>query len=91
VTAVGGPGTTASSEAADAVVTSSAIGAVATAVAIGRRSLRIATQSVLAGMGLSFVAMGFAAAGLLPPVAGALLQEGIDVAVILNALPARTG
>jgi cation transport ATPase len=40
-------------------------------------------------MGLSFAAMGFAAVGLLPPVAGALLQEGIDVAVILNALRAR--
>jgi heavy metal translocating P-type ATPase len=89
--AMGGIGATASSEAADAVITSAKIGAVATAVAIGRRSLRIATQSVLAGMGLSFVAMGFAAAGLLPPVAGALLQEGIDVAVILNALRARSG
>jgi heavy metal translocating P-type ATPase len=89
--AMGGPGATASSEAADAVITSSTIGAVASAVAIGRRSLRIATQSVVAGMGLSFVAMGFAAAGVLPPVAGALLQEGIDVAVILNALRARTG
>jgi cation transport ATPase len=87
----GRPGATASSEAADAVITSSTIGAVATAVQIGRRSLRIATQSVLVGMGLSFAAMGFAAAGFLPPVAGALLQEGIDVAVILNALRARTG
>jgi heavy metal translocating P-type ATPase len=88
--AMGGPGATASSEAADAVITSSTIGAVATAVSIGRRSLGIATQSVLVGMGLSFIAMGFAAAGALPPVAGALLQEGIDVAVILNALRART-
>jgi cation transport ATPase len=73
------------------VITSSTIGAVATAVQIGRRSLRIATQSVLVGMGPSFAAMGFAAAGFLPPVAGALLQEGIDVAVILNAPRARTG
>jgi P-type E1-E2 ATPase len=89
--AMGGPGATASSQAADAVITSSTIGAVANAVAIGQRSLRIATQSVLVGMGLSFAAMGFAAAGFLPPVAGALLQEGIDVAVILNALRARTG
>jgi heavy metal translocating P-type ATPase len=89
--AMGGPGATASSEAADAVITSNTIGAVATAVAIGRRSLGIATQSVLVGMGLSFVAMGVAAAGHLPPVAGALLQEGIDVAVILNALRARRG
>jgi cation transport ATPase len=41
-------------------------------------------------MGASLVAMGVAAAGYLPPVAGALLQEGIDVAVILNALRALT-
>jgi heavy metal translocating P-type ATPase len=89
--AIAGTGATASSEAADAVIPSSSIAAVARAVHIGRRALRIATQSVVVGMGLSFVAMGFAAAGLLPPVAGALLQEGIDVAVILNALRARTG
>jgi cation transport ATPase len=73
------------------VIPSTSIGAVARAVHIGRRSLKIATQSVVVGMGLSFVAMGFAAAGLLPPVAGALLQEGIDVTVILNALRARRG
>jgi cation transport ATPase len=35
--------------------------------------------------------MGVAAAGYLPPVAGALLQEGIDLAVILNALRALRG
>ena len=51
----------------------------------------IARQSVLCGMGLSLVAMGVAAAGYLPPVAGALLQEGIDLAVILNALRALRG
>ena len=61
---------------------------VADAVSIGRRSMRIATQSVVAGMALSIVAMGFAAAGMLPPVAGALLREGIDLAVVLNALRA---
>ena len=55
---------------------------------IGRRSLAIARQSIAVGMGLSLIAMGFAAAGFLPPVSGALLQEGIDVAVILNALRA---
>jgi heavy metal translocating P-type ATPase len=86
----GGATATAASEAADAVVTSGSIAAVASAVRIGRRSLGIATQSVVVGMALSFAAMGAAAFGLLPPVAGALLQEGIDVAVILNALRART-
>ena len=57
-------------------------------IAIGRRSLHIASQSVIAGLAMSITAMGFAAAGMIPPVAGALLQEGIDVAVILNALRA---
>ena len=55
---------------------------------IGRRSMKIARQSVVAGMSLSIVAMVVAAFGYLPPVAGALLQEGIDIAVILNALRA---
>ena len=57
----------------------------------GRRAVAIARQSVLAGMGLSVVAMGAAAAGYLPPIAGALLQEAIDLAVILNALRALRG
>lgn len=56
--------------------------------ALARRTRRIALQSVLAGMALSLAAMGVAAAGLLPAVWGALAQEGIDVAVILNALRA---
>jgi heavy metal translocating P-type ATPase len=86
--ALGGVGATVSSETADVVILVDRIGRVAEAVAIGRRSLGIARQSILAGMGLSFLAMGFAALGLLPPVSGALLQEGIDVAVIANALRA---
>jgi heavy metal translocating P-type ATPase len=86
--AIAGESETVSSEAADAVITVDRIDRVATAVRIGRRTMRIARQSVIAGMAMSLVAMAFAAAGLLPPVAGALLQEGIDVAVILNALRA---
>ena len=77
-----------SSETADAVIVVDRVDRVADAIRIGRRSLAIARQSVLAGLGLSFVAMGFAAFGYIPPVAGALLQEGIDIAVILNALRA---
>ena len=73
---------------ADVVITVDRIDRVAEAARIGRRSLRIARQSVLAGMGLSLVAMVVAALGHITPVAGALLQEGIDVAVILNALRA---
>jgi P-type E1-E2 ATPase len=86
--AMGAAGATVASETADAVVLVDRIERVADAVRIGRRSLGIARQSVLVGMGLSFVAMGFAAFGLIPPVFGALLQEGIDVAVILNSLRA---
>jgi heavy metal translocating P-type ATPase len=87
--AMAAAGATVSSETADAVIVVDRIERVAEAICIGRRSLRIARQSVLVGMGLSIAAMGVAAVGLLPPLRGALLQEGIDVAVILNALRAR--
>jgi heavy metal translocating P-type ATPase len=86
--AMGAAGATVSSETADAVVTVDRVDRVADAVHTGRRSLHIARQSVLAGMGLSITAMAVAAAGYLPPLAGALLQEGIDLAVIVNALRA---
>jgi cation transport ATPase len=88
---MGAAGATVASETADVVILVDRIGRVADAVEIGRRSLRIARQSVLAGIGLSLGAMGFAAFGFIPPVYGALLQEGIDVAVILNALRALRG
>jgi heavy metal translocating P-type ATPase len=89
--AMGAVGATIASETADAVIVVDRIDRVADAVAIGRRSLHIAVQSVAVGLGLSLVAMGFAAFGLVPPVFGALLQEGIDVAVIVNALRALRG
>jgi heavy metal translocating P-type ATPase len=89
--AMGAAGATVAAETADAVIAVDRIDRVADAVHAGRRSLHIARQSVQVGMGLSFVAMIFAAFGYLPPVAGALLQEGIDLAVILNALRARQG
>lgn len=88
--AMGSAGATVSSEAADAVILVDRIDRIADALRISRRALHIARQSVLLGMGASLVAMAFAAGGYLPPVAGALLQEGIDVAVILNALRALT-
>jgi len=75
-------------EAADIVVLADDIGRVAEAVEISRRTMRIARQSIWAGLGMSGVAMLVAAAGYIPPVAGAVLQEVIDVAVILNALRA---
>jgi heavy metal translocating P-type ATPase len=86
--ALGAGGATVSSQTADAVIVVDRVDRVAEAIRIGRRSLAIATQSVLAGLGLSVAAMGFAAAGFVVPVVGALLQEAIDVAVILNALRA---
>ena len=89
--AMGAAGATVSSETADAVITVDRVDRVADALHTGRRALRVARQSVWAGMGLSLAAMGVAALGYLPPVAGALLQEAIDLGVILNALRARRG
>jgi heavy metal translocating P-type ATPase len=89
--AMGAAGATVSSQTADAVIMVDRVDRVADAVHTGRRSLFIARQSVLAGMGLSLAAMGVAAVGYLPPVAGALTQEVVDLAVILNALRALRG
>jgi len=89
--AMGARGATASSEAADLVITVDRLDRLAEAIRLAKRSRQIAVQSVIAGMGMSLVAMGFAAFGALPVVAGALIQEAIDVAVILNALRALRG
>jgi heavy metal translocating P-type ATPase len=86
--ALGSAGATVASEAADAVIAVDRIDRVVEAIAIGRHSVRIAEQSVVAGLTLSTAGMCAAALGYLPPVAGALTQELIDVAVILNALRA---
>ncbi|MES4891572.1 heavy metal translocating P-type ATPase [Streptomyces sp. NPDC096012] len=86
--AMGARGSTASSEAADIVLTTDRVDRLADAVFIAVRARRIAVQSALGGMAMSLAAMAAAAAGLLPPAVGALLQEAIDVAVILNALRA---
>ena len=89
--AMGGTGATASAEVADAVLTGDRLDGLADTIEIARHARRIALQSATAGMGLALLAMGVAAAGYLPPVAGAFLQEGIDVLVVLNALRALTG
>src|SRR5450830_1054496 len=81
-------GATASSEAADVVLTVDRLDALADAILIARRSKGIALQAVLVGMGLSLVAMACAAAGLLPPAAGAIVQEVIDVLAIGIAMRA---
>ncbi len=89
--AMGARGATASSQAADIVITVDRLDRLAEAVHISRRSRHIALESVIVGMTLSLVAMVIAAFGFLPVIAGALLQEAIDVAVILNALRALRG
>jgi len=89
--AMGARGAAAAAEVADVVLLVDDIGRLAPAIAIARRSRRIALQSVYVGIGLSFVGMVVAAFGYLPPVAGALVQEAIDVSVILNALRALGG
>ncbi|HUJ38551.1 MAG TPA: heavy metal translocating P-type ATPase [Hyphomicrobium sp.] len=86
--ALGARGASASSEAADVVIVVDRLDRVSEAVAIARRARDIAVESIVAGMTLSGIAMGFAAFGWLAPVAGALTQEAIDIAVILNALRA---
>lgn len=89
--AMGARGTVASAQTADAVVLVDRIDRLAEAMRIARRARAIALQSVVAGIGLSVLGMLAAAAGQLTPVQGAVLQEVIDVAVILNALRVLRG
>jgi heavy metal translocating P-type ATPase len=84
--ALAGHGGGITAEAADVVILNDDLGRVVEAIRISRRTVRIARQSIWTGLGLSAAAMVVAAAGYIPPPLGALLQEAIDVAVILNAL-----
>ena len=86
--AMGARGSAASAEAADAVLLVDRLERIADAVEISRRARTIALESVTIGLGLSVVAMVVAALGYLSVIQGALLQEAIDLAVILNALRA---
>jgi heavy metal translocating P-type ATPase len=86
--AMGAHGTAAAAEAGDVVLLADRLDRTAEAIAIARRARRIALQAILLGMGLSLLAMVAAAFGWLSPLAGALLQEGIDVAAIVYALRA---
>ena len=86
--ALGASGAAASAEAAYVVLLVDSLDRVLDAMRVARRSRRIALQSVYAGIGLSLAGMVVAALGYLTPVQGALTQEAIDVAVILNALRA---
>ncbi len=87
--AMGARGSGISSEAADIVLLVDDVTLVGEAIAIGQRTLRIARQSIYVGLGVSFGLMIMASFGLIPAPIGALSQEALDVAVILNALRAR--
>jgi heavy metal translocating P-type ATPase len=75
-------------EAADIVVLADSLKTIPETIRIARRTMRIARQSIWVGLGLSAVGMIVAAFGGLAPIAGAIAQEALDVAVILNALRA---
>lgn len=81
----------ASIEAADVAILGHDVALIHELFALSKRSVRIARESVYVGIGLSTLGMLVAAFGFIPPVTGAILQEGIDVAVIINALRAAFG
>ncbi|UUL75182.1 heavy metal translocating P-type ATPase [Pseudarthrobacter sp. Fe7] len=89
--AMGAKGATAASESADVVVMLDDVSKVAQAVAIGKRTVAVALVSIWTGIGLSLVLMAIAMTGYIPAVAGALLQELVDLATILNGLRALRG
>lgn len=84
--ALGARGASASSDAADVVVTVDRVDRVVDVLRVAHRSRRIALESVTAGMAMSLAAMAVAAMGFLPALPGAIVQEGIDLIVIVNAL-----
>lgn len=89
--ALAGHGGGIAAESADVVLLEDDLRGIPAALAIGRDTMRIARQSLGVGLGLSAIAMAVAAMGHIPPTTGALLQEGVDIAVILNALRATRG
>lgn len=89
--ALGARGATAASESADVVVMLDDLSKTAQAVSIGRRTLRVALQSIWLGIGLSIGLMVVAVFGYLPAIAGAGLQEVVDLVAILGALRALGG
>ncbi len=79
---------TAASEAADIVFLGGEFKGIPALYKISKNTINIAKQSIIGGIGLSIIGMIFASVGLVPPIYGAVLQEAIDVAVILNAIRA---
>jgi P-type E1-E2 ATPase len=86
--AMGAKGSTSAAESADIVILLDDISRVARAVSIGQRTVAIALQSIWLGIGLSIVLMVMASFGYLPAIAGAALQEVVDLVSILGALRA---
>ena len=86
--AMGARGATAASESADVVILLDNLDRLDVAIAIARRTMRIATQSIWLGIGLSLALMLAATTGVVPAIVGALAQEVIDVVTILNGLRA---
>lgn len=89
--ALGARGVTAASESADIVIMPDDLTRVAVALSVAKRTFKIARQSILVGIGLSLLLMAVFATGKFPPLAGAIIQEVVDVVVIVNALRAHTG
>jgi P-type E1-E2 ATPase len=87
--AMGGYGAGIATDAADVVITVENVERVADTIQLGRRMVAVARQGIFFGMGASFGLMFLASLGYVPPAVGALLQEGLDLAAILNALRAR--
>jgi heavy metal translocating P-type ATPase len=87
--ALGARGSTAASESADVVIMVDDLSRVADGLEIAKRSFGIARQSIRVGIGLSFLLMLVFATGKFSPLAGALIQEVVDVIVIFNALRAH--
>ena len=87
--AMGAHGTAISAEAADIVLLVDDVTKVRDTIEISKRTIQIAKQSIYVGLGDSFIFMVIASFGIISPTMGALIQELMDVAVILNALRAR--
>jgi P-type E1-E2 ATPase len=86
--AMGMRGSTAASESAGVVILVDDLSRVTAAMAVARRTLRIATESISVGIGLSLALMAVATTGVIPAIVGAVAQEAIDVITILNGLRA---
>ena len=86
---MGGYGAGIATDVADVVITVENVERVADTIELGRRMVTVARQGILVGIGASAFLMILASLGFFPPAVGALLQEALDLAAILNALRVR--